>query len=348
MPDVVFAIPGDLEGRTGGYAYDRQVLAFLPKEGFAVRHLPLPGSFPDASAADLAETLRALTATPADSVILFDGLAYSALPDDLIRSIGRRIVALVHHPLAYEPGLTEEKQRSFRRSERNALALAQAVVVSSPTTHRVLVSEFGVPACRITVAEPGTERAARARGSSGTPFILAVGAVSVRKGYAVLIEALAGLRDRAWRATIAGNRDRDPATAASLERTIAKRGLSERVALVGQVDDPALAALYDAADLFVMPSLYEGYGMVLAEAMAHGLAIVSTIGGAAAETVPDGAALKVPPNDPGALASAIAQLLDDLPLRRCVADASWVAGQALPHWGHTAAMIARAIRRAAR
>jgi glycosyltransferase involved in cell wall biosynthesis len=93
-----------------------------------------------------------------------------------------------------------------------------------------------------------------------------------------------------------------------------------------------------------MASLYEGYGMVLAEAMAHGLPIVTTTGGAAAETVPDGAALKVPPGDAAALKVAIAQAIGDRALRRSLADAAFAAGAALPRWDDTARIVAAVIR----
>jgi len=345
--DVVFAIPGDLSTRTGGYAYDRKVIAALPRRDIDVRHVPLPDSFPHPSAADLAATAGALADVPPGAVVLFDGLAYSALPADVIRAIRRPIIAIVHHPLSFESGLTEKRRQELYASERVALALAKVVIVSSATTRTVLLTEFGVKPDRIVVAEPGTARAVRARGSGGEPSILMVGAISPRKGYDVLVEALHHLSNRPWRATLVGSRTRDPATAAALVARIASRDLMDRIDITGEVDDERLGRLYNDADLFVLSSHYEGYGMVLAEAMAHGLPIVSTTGGAAAETVPDDAALRVPPGDADALAAAISRMLDNPGLRGQIADASWRAGQTLPGWDRTAAIIAEAIRQAA-
>jgi glycosyltransferase involved in cell wall biosynthesis len=347
VPDVVFAIPGDLASRTGGYAYDRNVMAALSRRSIGIRHVPLPDSFPHPSAADLATTARALADVSPRAVVLFDGLAYSALSADIIRAVRRPIVAIVHHPLSFEPGLSQIRRQELHASERVALALAEFVIVSSATTRTVLLTEFGVRTDRIAVAEPGTARAARSPGSGGEPSILAVGAISPRKGYDVLVEALHRLSGRSWRATLAGSRTRDPATAAALIARIAFRDMTDRIDITGEVDDERLDRLYNGADLFVLSSRYEGYGMVLAEAMAHGLPIVSTTGGAAAETVPDGAALKIPPGDAGALAAAIGRMLDHPGLRRQIADASWRAGQSLPGWDRTAAIIAEAIRQAA-
>jgi glycosyltransferase involved in cell wall biosynthesis len=347
VTDAVFVIPGDIESPTGGYAYDRRVLALLAGQGVHVRHLPVPASFPHPTADDIAATARALAETPANAVLLFDGLAYGAMPVEVLRAVRQPIVAITHHPLSFEPDLTEERRRALHAGEAAALAVATTIIVSSPTTRAVLSAEFGVASERIVVAEPGTARVARAKGGEGDPMILAVGAITPRKGYDILVEALHRVADRSWKAVIVGSPTRDPAAAAALVARIASRDLSRRVVLTGEVDDARLAELYDQADVFVLSSLYEGYGMALTEAMAYGLAIVSTTGGAAAETVPDGAALKVPPGDASGLAGALGRLLDDSALRRKMADASWQAGQALPDWDRTAAIVADAIRAAA-
>ncbi len=125
--------------------------------------------------------------------------------------------------------------------------------------------------------------------------MLAVGSIVPRKGYGVLVEALHGLKRRNWKLRIAGTA-RSLETVNALRDQIRLSGLDEHIQLLGAVPDRDLDNLFETADLFVMSSLFEGYGMVLGEALQRGLPIVTTTGGAASETVPDGGAgLKVPP-----------------------------------------------------
>lgn len=345
-PDVFFAIPGDVDTPTGGYAYDRRVLALLPQHGVAARHLALPGSFPWASVSDLAETQSILQNTPDGAVLLIDGLALGAMTDLVLTSVFRPIVALVHHPLAMETGLSDRQRRALASSERAALARARHVIATSPETGRLLVSDFGVPPDQLTVALPGCDPAPRATGShEAAPVLLAVGAVSPRKGYDVLIGALATLRDRPWRLRILGATDRDQAEMTRLANLLETHGLTDRVRFEGSLSGQALENAYATADMFVHAAHYEGYGMVLAEAMARGLPMVVSTGGAAGETVPDGAALKIPPGDAQALAAAISTVLDDPQRRKTLGEAAWRAGQVLPRWDDTAATIAGVLKR---
>ena len=348
MLEAVFAVPGDLEAPTGGYAYDRKLLALLPESGVRPDYLRLPGTFPHPDAEDLVETARLLREARSD-VLLVDGLALGAMPAELLpgRSVPP-LVALVHHPLACETGLARKRRAELMASEAAALACATRVVTTSAATARLLAAEFGVPAEKIAVAEPGTDPARRARGTGGPVALLAVGAVSARKGYEALVRALAQLPTLDWRLTVAGSLERDARAAASLRETIESSGAAERITLAGAVGDPELERLYDRADVFVSPSLFEGYGMVLAEAMARGLPLVASSGGAAAETVPDSAGLKVQPGDIAALREALRDMIADRDLRRRCADASWSAGQGLPRWGDTAAKVAAALKDAVR
>src|SRR5262249_48024666 len=205
------------------------------------------------------------------------------------------------------------------------------VIVTSPSTARRLAADYAVAAERITVALPGSEpRTPRRDGRAGPLVLLAVGSVVRRKGYDVLVDALATLRDLPWRMTIVGDRTRSPATVAALEADIRRHDLAGRIVLAGAVDDQRLAALHADADLFVLPPRFEGYGRAFAEAIAHGLPVIGTTAGAIPDTVPDGAGILVPPDDVHALAQALRRLIGDDGEREKLAAAARAAAARLP------------------
>ena len=342
MIKATFAIPGDITTPTGGYAYDRQILRRISDRGVVLRHLILPDGFPFPSPGDLDTTARLLE--DLDGTLLIDGLAFGALPADILSQIKARIVALVHHPLALETGLGADDAERLRILEREALKAASAIIVTSETTAAILASDYDVPKEKIAVAIPGTMRAQRAAGSGTGHAILAVGSVIPRKGYDVLVEALTRLGDQPWSLTIVGALDRAPDCVRSLRAQIDEAGLSNRIRFTGALPSHALPSLYDKADIFVLASHFEGYGMVLTEALAHGLPIISTTGGAAATTLPDTAALKVPAGDPLALAEVLASLLGDGKRRSALADAAFSHARSLPDWSETAAIVAAQLR----
>ena len=348
MPEVVFAVPGDLHTPTGGYIYDRRVIELLPQFGWQVRHLELPGDYPNPSKKSLEATAHALGATPSDALLVIDGLAFGAMPADLIDRASRRIVALVHHPLALETGIDKAREEYLERTERAALARTVRVIVTSPATADLLVRDFAVPAARISIAEPGTDPAPRARGGEGPPGLLSVGSVTTRKGYDVLIAALAQISDLAWESRIVGSLDRDPAAAKMVRELVARARLDKRVALLGSRGEGPLAAEYDRARLFVLPSHFEGYGMAFAEALARGLPIVGCAGGAVTSTVPPDAGVLVPPGDANALAAALRSLLSDPAELSRRADAAWRHAERLPRWRDTAEKFARGLEAAQR
>lgn len=341
---AAFAVPGDLATRTGGYIYDRRVMELLPARGVEVRHLQLPASFPSPSPADLERTDALLQSVPASEVIVADGLAWGAIPPEICAHARARVIAICHHPLGLEEGLPADRSRWLIANERAALAVAAHVVVPSRTTAETLVRDFAVPQAKIKVAEPGTERAARSVCKGHPPVLFAAGSLIPRKGYDILIEALAGLPEVAWKLVIAGSPERDPHHAASLVSLVKAKGLSERISFAGEIDDTALQEAYASADVFVSSSRYEGYGMVLTEAIARGLPVVTTTGGAAGDTVPDSAGLKVPPGDTGALREALRLVLEDSRLRRRLSDGAWMESSNLPTWEQAADAMANVIR----
>jgi glycosyltransferase involved in cell wall biosynthesis len=235
----------------------------------------------------------------------------------------------------------------LRVSECTALAATSGVVVTSETTALLLVSDFGVPAGRITVVRPGSDPVPIAQGSNdGLVRLLAVGSVVPRKGYDVLVAALSRLADLPWRLTIAGDRTRDPATAAALETAIERHRLGDRITLLGAVDSEQLPALYLKADLFALASRFEGYGMALAAAVAHGLPVVATTAGAIPGTVPAAAGLLVAPDDVDAFTDALQRAIADEGIRHRLAIGARDAARHLPRWSESAVLFARAIEMA--
>ena len=360
-PALHLVVPGPLEQRTGGYLYDARMAKGLRRRGWRVTVHSLGGRFPDADETARASMTAALAAMPDGATALVDGLALGGLPEPVAAECRRlRILALVHHPLSEETGLPPEVRDGLADSERRALAATDGVIVTSGFTARGL-RRFGVDAGRVRVVEPGTDPAPPASAGSAAaapPRLLSVGAVVPRKGHDVLVRALARIAHLPWECDCAGSLERDPGHAARVLADVDSRGLADRVRFAGECDEAALAALYAGSAVFVLASHYEGYGMVLAEALAHGLPIVSTTGGAIPETVPAEAAVLVPPGDDAALAAALAPLLacpdreaggqSGAQRRAVLAAAARRHADALPDWDAAAAAFADALTALAR
>lgn len=338
-----FAIPGDLTRKTGGYGYDRRVIAEAMALGVTFAPVTLPAGFPFPDEQERAETVRILRALPSDVPLLVDGLAFGAFDDAMLDAMPDRVIALVHHPLAYENGLRDDQTARLRASERAALECTDAVIVTSTPTRDLLIADFGVPADLIHVAIPGTDEAPFARGSGqNAPVIFGAGSLTPRKAWNVLIEALAPLKDQAWTLKIAG----DGPERTRLQSLVASLGLADRVSFLGEIDDTTLADCYDRADLFILPSLYEGFGMVLTEAMARGLPCIATDGVVATRHLPEGAVKIVAANDSAQMSQAIAVLLH-VGERKALAARARDAAPLLQRWSTTAEIIVDTIRRVA-
>lgn len=229
---------------------------------------------------------------------------------------GARAIVLVHHlyhrlrPVAWQRVVDWVL-------EAIELHAAHHVVVNSRSTADD-VTGMGIPRKRISVVHPAVgeipAEVKRRPFGAGRPIrLLAVGYVGTRKGYEHLLVALAKARSQ-FRLTIVGDAQYESAYRTRLERLIAFHGLSQRVEFAGLVTDAELALTYRSADIFVAPTLWEGYGMALLDAMLYGLPIVATRVGAIPELVQDEhTGLLVPPRDADALAASLERLAGDPP-----------------------------------
>jgi glycosyltransferase involved in cell wall biosynthesis len=338
-------VPGALAQRTGGYVYDRRIAEGLRRRGWTVKVHELAGRFPGPDAVAEEALEKGLGLLPDGSRVVVDGLALGGLPAPAEAHGGRIVlIGLVHHPLCEETALPAPRAAELRALEQRALKACRGVIATSPFT-AALLRPWLPASTGIRVVIPGTEPAplASGPGPSVPPKLLCVGSVVPRKGQDLLVRALARLRNRDWECVLAGSIARDPEYAQAVVAETERLGVGDRVRIVGECESRELEALYESASLFVLPSWYEGYGMAFTEAMARGLPVVATTGGAIAQTVPRQAGLLVPPGDVEALAAALARLLDEPGLRDALAEGALAHARALPDWKQSAAAFAAAV-----
>lgn len=342
-------LPGDVDDATvpsGGNAYDRRVCHGLGAIGWRVHEILVPGSWPRPAARAREALARAITALPDGAVVLLDGLVACGVPDVLVPAARRlRLAALVHLPLADETGLAPAEAADLDGRERETLHAVHAVVATSRWAARRLVEHHALERTRVHVVAPGADPAPVAPGTDGASGLLCVASVTPRKGHDLLVESLARVADLTWSCTCVGPCGRDPEHVARLRRLIDQRGLADRVRLTGAWTGERLAAAYAAADLMVLSSRAETYGMVVTEALARGIPVLATSVGGVPDTLgrtPDGEVpgLLVPPADPAALADALRRWLSSDQLRHRLRLAAGRRRARLERWTETSARMA--------
>ena len=332
--EVHFVVPAGIDDparASGGNAYDQRVCRGLSAAGWNVcLHED-----------DLGDALARI---PDGSIVLLDGLVALPVPDVVVPESRRlRLVALVHMPLG---------QDAPDERERAVLSACASVVTTSEWARGLVLDRYALPADRVHVAEPGVDRAELAPGTAAAGALLSVAAVIPGKGHDVLVEALAPLASLAWDCRCVGSLERDPAFVKQVRRRAADGGVERRVRFPGPQAATELDRSYATADLLVLPSRAESYGMVVTEALARGLPVVAAEVGGVPEALGHGAdgarpGLLVPPDDPVALHVALRAWLEDAELRRQLRRAALERRESLPDWSTTISAVADVLERAA-
>ncbi|MGV9990284.1 glycosyltransferase family 4 protein [Streptomyces sp. NPDC003374] len=351
---VHFVLPGGVDDPatpSGGNAYDRRVSLDLPGFGWQVVPHAVDGTWPRPGAHARTEFARVLREMPDGAVVLLDGLVACGVPEIVVPEAGRlRLAVLVHLPLGDETGLDPAVAAELDAREREVLRAVPAVVATSDWAVRRLVSHHGLAPERVHVAAPGADIAPLAPGTDGVSRLLCVAAVTPRKGQHRLVEALATVTDLPWSCVCVGGLTQDPDYVAQLRALIGKHGLQDRFHLAGPRSGAALDASYAAADLMVLASYAETYGMAVTEALARGIPVLATDVGGVPEAVgraPDGGVpgILVPPEDPAALAAELRGWFGEADVRRRLKAAARGRRAALGGWAATARSLAGVLGR---
>jgi glycosyltransferase involved in cell wall biosynthesis len=343
--NIALLVPAPFDTVSGGYIYDRRLVQGLRANGHAVRVHELPGRHPHPDAAAIDGARGALAGLPQDWRLVVDGLGLPAFAPLIAELEARGAVGLIHHPTALEHGNPGEVRDALRAAERAIFPRLARLIATSRLTAARLPEDFGADPARIGVVEPGTDPAPRSAGSGNGCSILSIGTLIPRKGHDVLLRTLGTLTDLDWTLTIVGA-PRDTTHARGLRALAEELGIAQRVTFAGEVEGAGLDALWRGADVFALASHWEGYGMAVAEALARGLPVAVTAGGALADLVPVEAGVVSPPGDVVSFGKAMRRVIFDTPLRAAMAEAAWQAGQALPRWDDRAATFAAELERA--
>jgi glycosyltransferase involved in cell wall biosynthesis len=337
---------------SGGNTYDRHLCCGLTSIGWLVHEHAVPGAWPRRSTASLDALARVVQRIPDNAVVVLDGLVASTAPEILVPQARRLpMVVLVHMPLGHRP--TDHGGDQSRMRERAVLSAAAAVVTTSAWTRRRLLELYPLAADRVHVAEPAVDAAGLATGTTSGGALLCVAAVIFAKGHDVLLDALAEATDLSWHCVCAGSLDREPPFVEDLRHRLQDRGLAGRVAFPGPLTGSDLDRSYTAADLMVLPSRAEAYGMVVTEALARGLPVVAAEVGGLPEALGHGdngirPGLLVPPDDPAALGAALRAWLVDAGLRERLRRAARERRESLSGWSTPTAVVAGVLAGASR
>ncbi|HKQ03799.1 MAG TPA: glycosyltransferase family 4 protein [Blastocatellia bacterium] len=317
---VGLMIYGDPETLTGGFLYDRQLVAYLREQGDFVEIISLPWRNYGRHLADnLSPRLWGRLRAARPDVLIQDELTHPSvwmMNRWLKRRVAYPIVTLVHLLRGSESHAAWRK-RVYQAVERQYFKTVDGAIFNSQTTReaaeqltgREVPGVVAYPASDHLRYEPSLARVAERAQWPGPLRVIFVGNVLPGKGLDTLIEALRRLPPDSWRLKVVGSLTMDRAFARRIREQIARAGLTDSVALAGAVSNEEIGGCLDSNHLLVVPSRYEALGIVYLEAMACGLPVIATAAGGAHEIVRHGeVGFLTPPGDAETLAGYLRRI----------------------------------------
>lgn len=332
---IAFITVGDTQRLTGGYLYHARLFVGLRAQGVVVDEIvPCGASLPEQFAA--AKQFGATFDPQRYDVLVIDALARGVVAPHVERWRAVRPVVVLVHQL---PSVAEAEPAQINHEHALEAPLLHADTLIAVSEHgRDLLVAHGVPHDRIVVVPPGFDRLQQSAQFPPQTFdfvrALCVAQWIPRKGITTLIQAWTLGRWPNAVLELIGETDVDPAYTAEV-RALIQHAPATSIIVRGTVSDAELQAAYERANLFVLPSRFEGYGIVYVEALAHGLPVVATTIAPVQGIVGAEAGLFAPPDDAAALAVEIERLRTNRVLWRRLADGALRRATTLPRWNDT-------------
>lgn len=341
---VGLIVYGDLDLVSGGNLYDGMLVEHLRSRGHEVEIVSLPhGSYARHLAQNFKPGLLRRLAMARFDVLVQDELIHPSvfhLNERLRRRVSYPLVAIVHHLRSSEHRPAWQNEW-YRRVEKRYLQPLDAFIFNSETTMQSVEALLQKKTANV-VATPGGDRlraglsredVGRRSRERGPLRLLFVGNVIPRKGLHVLLESLGELRDRSWVLDIVGSFEMDETYAKRIRAQIETLDLGAKITMHGMLDGENLAASYRRAHLLVVPSSWEGFGIVYLEAMGFGLPVIAGAAGATDEIVQhEATGFLVPPNDPVTLRRQLERFLEDRELLTRMSLAAFERFGSFPTW----------------